>query len=350
MRIPFGCLTVELTAVLFEPLMAIRLAREHARDIEPRPASVLALHGIDGWAGQRIADIADAIQVEVRLVWIRCPGAVVGRVYGAVVVIIRVAVVARSVAVVVGPFRRVERQGVVFIEHAVGIEVDFECPRIGAVAIDWVIDRRIVVRPRVTGASLICGLSIIDSIIYCHTPRVARFVAQYGIFTTFMNDKRHMLRHFLAALAYRTQKALRDAPEDFGDFASGNHVRTPKELVRHMTSVLGYARTFFVGGEYQPEPLRTLQEEVDRFHEMLEQLRSSLDSEMQLNGLTEEQLLQGQFSDAMTHAGQLAILRRLHGAPVPSENFIHAAISADNLTADQPDPVAPDDDWHRLRR
>ncbi len=158
-----------------------------------------------------------------------------------------------------------------------------------------------------------------------------------------MDDKRHMLQHFLAALAYRTQKALRGAPEDFEEFKAGNDVRTPKELVRHMTSVLGYARTFFIGGEFWPEPLPTFREEIDRFHEMLEDLSSHLDAGTALRGLSEEQLLQGQFSDAMTHAGQLAMLRRLHGEPVRSENFIHAAISAENLTADQPDPVAPDE-------
>src|SRR5688500_5060408 len=157
-----------------------------------------------------------------------------------------------------------------------------------------------------------------------------------------MNDKRHMLQHFLAALAYRTQKALRSAPEDFASYNAGNDVRTPMELVRHMTSVLGYARTFFIGGEYRPEPLPTFAAELARFHEMLDDLRRHLEGGTALNGLTEEQLMQGQFSDAMTHAGQLAMLRRLYGDPVRSENFIYAAISHENLTADQPEPVAPD--------
>ena len=158
-----------------------------------------------------------------------------------------------------------------------------------------------------------------------------------------MDDKRHMLRHFLGALAYRTQKALRGAPDGFADFKAGNDVRTPNELVRHMTSVLGYARTFFVGGEYRPEPLPSFREEIERFHQMLTDLRSNLENGTPLVGLTEEQLLQGQFSDAMTHAGQLAMLRRLYGKPVRSENFIYAAISPENLTPDQPDPVAPDE-------
>ena len=157
-----------------------------------------------------------------------------------------------------------------------------------------------------------------------------------------MNDKRHMLRHFLAALAYRTQKALRGAPDGFADFKAGNDVRTPAELLRHMTSVLGYARTFFIGGSYRPDPLPTFKDEIERFHEMLNDLRHHLEIDTPLNELTEERLLQGQFSDAMTHAGQLAMLRRLYGSPVHAENFIHAAITAENLTSEQPDPVAPD--------
>ena len=46
-----------------------------------------------------------------------------------------------------------------------------------------------------------------------------------------MSVERTMLRHLLAALAYRTQKALRDAPEGFADFRAGQDVRTPAELV-----------------------------------------------------------------------------------------------------------------------
>lgn len=158
-------------------------------------------------------------------------------------------------------------------------------------------------------------------------------------------DKRAMLRHFLAALAYRTQKALRGAPEDFADFEAGNLTRTPKELVRHMTSVLGYARTFFRGGRYRPARLPTMRDEVHRFHEILEDLSDHLASADPLTELTSEQLLQGPFSDAMTHAGQLAMLRRLHGSPVPPENFIFADVDPANVGADQAAPQRPDAEW-----
>src|SRR5262245_30347685 len=130
-----------------------------------------------------------------------------------------------------------------------------------------------------------------------------------------MEDRRKLLNHFLAALAYRTQKALRDAPEDFGSFLIVEGVRTPAELVRHMASVLGYARTFFISGTYWPEPLDSLAEEIERFHENIGLLAQHLrNGDALLEGMTEERLLQGPFSDAMTHAGQLALLRRLAGA------------------------------------
>src|SRR5580765_4137193 len=109
-----------------------------------------------------------------------------------------------------------------------------------------------------------------------------------------MNEKRAMLCHFLAALAYRTQKALRGAPTEFGSFSAGEDVRTPAELVRHMTSVLGYSRTFFVGGEYRPEPLPSLQDEIERFHEMIEDVARHIESETPLlQEMTPERLLQG---------------------------------------------------------
>jgi hypothetical protein len=161
-----------------------------------------------------------------------------------------------------------------------------------------------------------------------------------------LNDERKLLCHFLAALAYRAQKALRGAPDEFGSFQAGHDVRTPAELVRHMTSVLGYARTCFVGGRYRPESLPSLQAEVERFHDMLGDLARHLkQGTPMLDGMTAERLLQGPFSDAMTHAGQLAMLRRLAGSPVPPENFIQAEIDAQRLGSDQAEPVSPDVVW-----
>ena len=161
-----------------------------------------------------------------------------------------------------------------------------------------------------------------------------------------MDEKRQLLKHFLAAIAYRTQKALRGAPESYETYRAAPGVRTPHELIFHMNSVLGYARTFFVGGSYGPSLKKTFVEEVERFHETLEDLARHLDAGTSLRDATPERLLQGPFADAMTHAGQLAMLRRLSGSPIPPENFVEAGISETNLGPAQPEPVSPDADWH----
>lgn len=153
--------------------------------------------------------------------------------------------------------------------------------------------------------------------------------------------------HLLAAIAYRTQKALRGAPPHYPDFATGAQVRTPVEILRHMTSVLGYARSFAIGGAYpvKPEPLADFTAEQRRFHEMLESLRDHLSPDGSLGSLTATQLVQGPLADVLTHVGQLAMLRRMAGAPVAPENFIFAKVSEERLGADQPPPERPDEHW-----
>ena len=160
-----------------------------------------------------------------------------------------------------------------------------------------------------------------------------------------MTESRQLLQHFLAALAYRTQKALRGAPDTFGEFRAGTHVRTPHELLWHMTGVIGYARTMLHGGRFQPPRLGTFTEEIARFHDTLAALHADFADESLTARISDEQFLQGPLSDAMTHAGQLAMLRRLAGAPVPSENFIFATITSANVGADQAEPAAPDEWW-----
>ena len=160
-----------------------------------------------------------------------------------------------------------------------------------------------------------------------------------------MDQSASLLRHFLAALAYRTQKALRGAPADFAEFCAGPTARTPHELIWHMTGLIGYARTFFTGGTWQPERLGSFAEEVRRFHNTLEDFARHLDSGAAPAEASFERLLQGPLADAMTHVGQLAMLRRLAGSPVPPENFLNADIRPENLGPNQPLPAAPKPGW-----
>lgn len=158
-------------------------------------------------------------------------------------------------------------------------------------------------------------------------------------------NERQLLRHFLATLAYRTQKALKGASIDFASFKIQVGVRTPQQLLRHMNGVLNYALSHATEVETPLQNLATLLEEQMRFHDIIEQLSRHLDCDTSFSSTSAEQLLQGPFTDAMTHAGQLAMLRRLFGSPIPPENFHAAAISASNLSADQPEAAEPDAQW-----
>ena len=160
-----------------------------------------------------------------------------------------------------------------------------------------------------------------------------------------MTESRRLLQHFIAAIAYRTQNALREAPDGFADFRAGPTVRTPHELLWHMTRVVGYARTMLRGGEFKPPAEPTFDAEVGRFHATLTALHADFADAGLKAAITDAQFLQGPLADAMTHAGQLAMLRRLAGSPVPPEDFIHADVRAERVGTDQPLPASPDAGW-----
>src|SRR5690606_28454325 len=108
-----------------------------------------------------------------------------------------------------------------------------------------------------------------------------------------MTPSRTLLRHFLAAIAYRTQKALRGAPASFGDFRAAATPRTAHDLLWHMTGLMGYARTCFPGGDCAPERALSFAAEVERFHAQLEALADDLADPSLRCALSDEQLLQG---------------------------------------------------------
>ena len=161
----------------------------------------------------------------------------------------------------------------------------------------------------------------------------------------FSDTDRRLLRHFVAAVAYRTQKAVRNAPDDFAEFRAAPGIRTPHQLLRHMSDVLGYARTTLEGDSWRAHTLPEFEDEIARFHQVLAALAQAIET-ASLERVTPSQLLQGPLADAMTHAGQLAMLRRLSGAPIPPENFIVAQIDADNVSAEQPAANSEDAAWY----
>ena len=53
---------------------------------------------------------------------------------------------------------------------------------------------------------------------------------------------------------------------------------------------------------------------------------------------TDEKLFQGPIADALTHVGQLAMMRRAAGAPVKGENYFVADITVGRVGQEQTAP------------
>jgi hypothetical protein len=156
-----------------------------------------------------------------------------------------------------------------------------------------------------------------------------------------VSEKNALMRHFLASIAYHATKALKDAPNNYPDLEMGNGIRTPKMILRHISGVLTYAHSFYEHYDSTWLDVRTWEEEVERFYYVLSKLDKSIQEKNPI-GVSVEQMLQGPLSDSMEHVGQLLMLRRVAGSPVPSENFIYADIRVGVVGPDQPKPVAPD--------
>ena len=144
--------------------------------------------------------------------------------------------------------------------------------------------------------------------------------------TSLADPARTLLRHTLATLAYRSGKALRDAPASFAGFRAGATTRTPVEIVAHMGDLFDWA-LHLARGEYTwntstPQPWT---QEVERFFTAVAALDTYLASDAPL-GYSAETLFQGPVADALTHTGQLMMLRRLSGHPARGESYARADI------------------------
>jgi hypothetical protein len=152
-----------------------------------------------------------------------------------------------------------------------------------------------------------------------------------------MDEKRELLRHSLATLAYRAARTLEGAPEQFAEFNGAG--RQPVQILAHMGDLFEWALSIAAGQqrwrESKPLPWPA---ERQRFFTLLQELDAFLASAEPLQAPV-ERLLQGPVADALTHVGQLAMLRRLAGSPTQGENFYVANIAAGQVGPDQPAPV-----------
>ncbi len=139
---------------------------------------------------------------------------------------------------------------------------------------------------------------------------------------------RAMLRHTLATLAYRAGKTLRNAPDGFGSFRAGDGVRTPGEILAHLGDLMDWAVSVVSGKEvWRNSKPQTWASEVERFFAALAAFDLYLASDEPMHA-TCEGLFQGPIADALTHVGQIGMLRRMAGAPVRGENYFIADIVA----------------------
>lgn len=157
------------------------------------------------------------------------------------------------------------------------------------------------------------------------------------------------LRQLAATLAYRAAKVLRDAPPEFGNRAFGDATRRPVKIVAHMGDLMTWAVSIANGGyEWKPAGGDDWNTEVDRFFAGLAALDAAI-ADPGFNGSIEK-LIQGPMADALTHVGQLAMLRGMAGSPVRPESYAKAEITPGRVGLDQQSPRAEFDGDASARR
>ena len=146
------------------------------------------------------------------------------------------------------------------------------------------------------------------------------------------------IRHTLATIAYRTARAVANAPAAFAGFEAGPAPRTPVQILAHMGDLMDWALSLVEGNQkwHNSTPL-PWDEEVARFFQALQALDQKV-AVVDLSTETANRLFQGPIADALTHTGQLAMLRRLAGCPIRGENYFVADIAAGKVGIDQPAP------------
>ncbi|HEX7614444.1 MAG TPA: hypothetical protein VF554_04100 [Thermoanaerobaculia bacterium] len=147
-----------------------------------------------------------------------------------------------------------------------------------------------------------------------------------------------MLRHTVATLAYRAGKAVRGAPGGFGEFRTGEGGRTAVQILAHMGDLFDWALTMADGEavwkDAVPLPWNG---EVARFFTVLERFDARLQAGRPLaNPATK--IFAGPVADALTHTGQIAMMRRMAGAKIRGESYFRAEIVTGRVGLEQAPP------------
>jgi hypothetical protein len=152
------------------------------------------------------------------------------------------------------------------------------------------------------------------------------------------DPKRDLLRHALATLAYLGNKAIRNAPENFAAFNAAGGVRTPEKILAHIGDLMDWALTIALGKrEWRDSKPLPWEKEVERFFATIKKFDDYLASSEPLHA-SPEKLLQGPIADALTHVGQIAMLRRMADEPLKGESYYEAEITVGRVGSDQARP------------
>jgi hypothetical protein len=143
------------------------------------------------------------------------------------------------------------------------------------------------------------------------------------------------LRHTLATLAYRAEKALRNAPQDFAEYRASPRSRSALGLVAHLGDLMEWAVRMTRGEmRWRPVPQTSWPGANDRFFTGLADLDAALANEPP-ECLPHEIIFQGPIADALTHIGQLNMMRGMHGTPVRPESYARASITRGQVGRNQ---------------
>lgn len=152
------------------------------------------------------------------------------------------------------------------------------------------------------------------------------------------DSKRELLRHAVATVAYRAGKAVRHAPENFAEFRGGEGSRTPAQILAHMGDLFDWALSIAAGQRtWKDSSPLPWEKERERFFAALKTFDDYLASPQPLHA-TPERLFQGPVADSLTHAGQIAMLRRMAGAAIRGESYFDAQIAAGRVGTEQAPP------------